>query len=53
VELKEYEEMCQECKGEGWIILIKGEFCGIKIPCMKCKCKGKTDWIDKIKKSGE
>ena len=42
-ELKEYEYICEECKGLG--VTKKTRYIG----CEKCGGKGKLDWIEKIK----
>lgn len=51
--IKEYEEICPKCKGEGFFnVTIKNpKTKEVKLPCMYCRLTGKINWIDKIKRS--
>ena len=46
-EMEEYEEICDKCKGRGFV---RGPNPNpITEKCKKCKGTGKITWIDKIK----
>lgn len=46
--LDKFEELCQNCKGLGWIRNTNDTYLTTAYWCTDCKGKGKLNWIERV-----